>query len=102
MYAVISPEEMASRREQRFAEKWVMTVHHSMYPIFAREKKIFIVSYNWMVLNTFITKVIFCTLSRGNHAERNRYFNLRAYAHCKLREAIFTKRFKGACPEKIC
>ena len=25
----------------------------------------------------------------------NRYFNLRAYAHCKMREAIFTGRFKG-------
>ena len=28
-------------------------------------------------------------------AEKNRYFNLRAYAHCKMREAIFTGRFKG-------
>lgn len=28
-------------------------------------------------------------------AEKNRYFNLRAYDHCKMREAIFTGRFKG-------
>ena len=28
-------------------------------------------------------------------AEKNRYSNLRAYAHCKMREAIFTGRFKG-------
>ena len=34
-------------------------------------------------------------------AERNRYFNLRAYAHCKLREAIFTERFKGPALKKF-
>lgn len=28
-------------------------------------------------------------------ADQRRYFNLRAYAHCKLREEIFGERFKG-------
>lgn len=30
-----------------------------------------------------------------SHADQMRYVNLRAYAHCKLREAIFDKRFKA-------
>lgn len=34
-------------------------------------------------------------------AEKNRYFNLRAYDHCKMREAIFTGRFKGPSLKKI-
>ena len=34
-------------------------------------------------------------------AEKNRYFNLRAYAHCKMREAIFTGRFKGPSLKKF-
>ena len=33
-------------------------------------------------------------------AEKNRYFNLRAYAHCKMREAIFTG-VQGAIAEKF-
>lgn len=34
-------------------------------------------------------------------AARNRYFNLRSYAHCKLREAIFSERFKGPRMDKF-
>lgn len=34
-------------------------------------------------------------------ADQKRYFNQRAYAHCKLREAIFTRRFKGPASKKF-
>ena len=34
-------------------------------------------------------------------ADQRRYFNLRAYAHCKLREAIFEERFQGPDNKKF-
>lgn len=34
-------------------------------------------------------------------AARKRYFNLRAYAHCKLKDAIVTERFRGPSLQKF-
>lgn len=40
-------------------------------------------------------------LACHTEADQRRYFNQRAYAHCKLREAIFEKRFRGPSLRKF-